>query len=457
MYLIHTDNVLINQKVPFYSIDELKIKKSLQGHPVLELGGLVDSEKYENLDGLNWLNQTISIRFSNDIKPEESIPIFNGFITKVTFQKRGMDLRCQIEGIGFSAKMDRKNEIRIFQNTQQTYGNILDSLLKNYASDLKLVKSGQTDGQNIQDLLIQYEETDWEFLLRICRRMKSICFMADEKIPAKIYLEPQETEKLDTQYFDISAVSDSEEIQIKSREIYYLGNKLTFLNRSYLICELVHYLKNNIIISEYILKNKAWNSDDTSIPNLNSAALWANVESNEDEKRLGRVKLKFENEDPSAGSNLFPVHTPYSSDEGDSATGFYSIPEKGESVLVKFSENEEKSAYVSAVMRQKPVKADVNPNTKIWRNRKGREFRMDDELIQISAKDKEVFIKLDDQRIFVKNKNTSAEISEKHISLDFGNSKILLNGKKISIESNGSHIELNSSGIELKGGTIKLN
>lgn len=60
--------------------------------------------------------------------------------------------------------MDRKKKSRSFQNPDMTYQQILNKIIESYPSlDSNWIRAEE----KIREPILQYEETDWDFLLRL--------------------------------------------------------------------------------------------------------------------------------------------------------------------------------------------------------------------------------------------------------------------------------------------------
>ncbi len=81
-------------------------------------------------------------------------------------------LTVLICGIGETAKMDREKKKQSFQKSEMTYGQVVQKIARNYQGSTVIWNIG--DDKNIDKPLIQYEETDWEFLIRLCSHLHEV-------------------------------------------------------------------------------------------------------------------------------------------------------------------------------------------------------------------------------------------------------------------------------------------
>ena len=73
----------------------------------------------------------------------------------------------RIEGKSRSWLMDREKHSRSFQNAKMTFQELAQEILANY-KDADLIYAAA--GKAVGSLIVQYEETDWEFLQRVLSR-----------------------------------------------------------------------------------------------------------------------------------------------------------------------------------------------------------------------------------------------------------------------------------------------
>ncbi len=123
---------------------------------------------------------------------------------------------------------------------------------------------------------------------------------------------------------------------------------------------------------------------DRPHPQWTARALWAHVTANEhDPLHQGRIQVEFEWEhmdpQPSGARAWLHTLTPYGGGAGGAKataySGFYSVPEIGERVLVEFLGDRDSEAVVIGGIREATVPDDHNQhNTKRWRTPSGNEI-----------------------------------------------------------------------------------
>jgi uncharacterized protein involved in type VI secretion and phage assembly len=197
------------------------------------------------------------------------------------------------------------------------------------------------------------------------------------------------------------------------------------------------------VIHEYDLKGDYRNSF-TAIPeaseNIPMPAVYfpkafsqlATVKSNDDEKKLGRVKVEFQwQKEKSKTTNWIRVKTPDAgkSEKVPKNRGFVFIPEKDDIVMVDFEYGDPNRPYVSGSIFSEKVSKGGDSNNKIKSitTRVGSYIIFDDEKGSITIKDK------DD------SDSTIVMDGEKNVTVTSGESINLICGKStVSLDKDGN-------------------
>lgn len=164
-YEILSENIGIKTAIPFLTLTEMEIQHEINEHGTVRLQAVVSEENQEEVCNKDWTNTWISVYE----KGERDIPLFNGRVDKLTCYAEGKVLRIVIEGISETIRLDRKKKKRSFQNSEMTYEHIVEEIIKEYA-DTDYIWCVE-NSKKIENPIIQYEETDWEFLKRIGSHM----------------------------------------------------------------------------------------------------------------------------------------------------------------------------------------------------------------------------------------------------------------------------------------------
>jgi hypothetical protein len=105
------------------------------------------------------------------------------------------------------------------------------------------------------------------------------------------------------------------------------------------------------------------------------------------------VKLDLDIDYGGGASQLYKYATDYSP---ESHTGWYVMPEVGDTVFLIMPSENEKDAHASSSMRQSATGKTGDPQTKFLRTPFGKEVKLNDKEVLITGKDDETFIKINE-------------------------------------------------------------
>ena len=169
-YEIGGEQIIVRTAIPFLSILGLEICHRENAHENLEIRAIVKEVEEENILNTDWSDTKILVIKKN----EEDRPLFYGVIKTFICKKENKLLVLEITGLGETIVLDREKKKRSFQNQQMTYKQLVGEVLKNY-DNFNFIWNTAED-RIIGTPIVQYEETDWEFLRRICSHFNGRMF-----------------------------------------------------------------------------------------------------------------------------------------------------------------------------------------------------------------------------------------------------------------------------------------
>ncbi len=244
-------------------IRTLNIKQQPNCHASLYLEAILDSDMQEN--DLHEINDTITLMYQKDGQRK---PLFYGVIDHISTKKDGDSMVLLLEAWDATRIMDTDRRLRAFQNTEMKLQELLDEVMKTYpGADYKFHIPNSSIGQ----FVMQYEETDWEFL----KRFFSKYYVALYPDPAFDAVRLQAGESPDTEswnwdarpfelwqdFEDLNArkengfpeLSRSQNVQyrIETYDIASLGSEICYKGTIWYIKELERTLKNGLLVNKY--------------------------------------------------------------------------------------------------------------------------------------------------------------------------------------------------------------
>lgn len=166
----------IDSEIGAHEIISLEVMLEVNQHGILLLSCILrqpDRQKQERLIG-----KEIKLSY---IKEEIPQPLFGGFITDAVIRNQGGITCADITAMSASLKFDREIKSRSFQNMTETYGEIFEKIA---GKDRAVFAVGRSR-EKLTAPIIQYEETDWQFINRIAGGLHTIV------IPEMTNLFPQ--------------------------------------------------------------------------------------------------------------------------------------------------------------------------------------------------------------------------------------------------------------------------
>lgn len=450
---------------PFENIISLKflMTKNTGAHTKIEFSGQIsgmDCEKYLNISD----NQAIEAYLGG-------IRIFSGYIESISLKQVAQDYYIEGKACSLSLELDVQKRIRTFQDVQITYDEIIKTIMEENEFNFEIDPAIRGA---IEFPIIQYMETDWEFLKRIVSRFgKEIIPNSTGKI---IYIGTVDRKNFEVTNYVYSIEKDMKMYRnilmnqdetitsnnyasytMQSEMIMEAGEVAKFFGKEYEVREakiMTHgseilgeykvYMPNNYVAPLIVNKNIAGKSFCCEV---------LKVEGN-------KVKLcltDLNDEKCEKKAFLFPYITPYSS---DGTTGIYIMPEIGDIVILSFPTDYEGSAIITGSIRKESVEGDKHsdPNIKYIRTKNGKEIMFDEKGIKISGKDSKVFIHiLDDKGINLYSESDITIQSKGNLAIASGKELTLESQKDITIISKNAVSKMSQSGYEVKAGTQKYN
>lgn len=333
---------------PFVSLQELRIEQEIN-----ELGKawvtmrIKDEWKdsYMNtLLGETWI-RIIGKGEDEDENDSLYMIMFCGLVTDFSFSMDGYETLFRLEAASGTVKMDMLTHFRVFQNAGSPCLKICKQLTESYTGGKVVCMEGNE--ANLEDIMIQYEETDWEFLKRVAQRA-GLFLVSDTTgkgvsctlgFPAGIQrIMPEDKIKIKwniKEYMQKSANGirtlqeiDMQELIISIREIWRIGDSVWYQGKKYFVWKIsTEYNRIECIHTYYLRTKKAIQAVPVVYQGVSGYSFQAVVTDVEKDK----VQIEIERDEWRAmdGKKWFLYATVYSSEDG---TGWYCMPEIGDHV-----------------------------------------------------------------------------------------------------------------------------
>ncbi len=451
----YTQGDILIEPYKFQKITKLKVTRELNEHAKLYISGIIDEENIDKYVETADEDSNISLSLKDD--NNSVTDIFQGVVTNISVNADKNVRTLEVEALSRTFLMDIKKISRSFQDENSTYGDIFNVIKSGY-NNIQMLDN-ITNGTKIDKFVVQYKETNWEFLKRLASHFNvpvvSECHLSDIKYSignSGCY----KTYNLDEYNYSIKKglkeyrlkaqndVSDLDDIDLISYEvitnkIMYLCNLVNFQGRSLYVYNSEMELKNGVISNKYILRDekgikvrKIYNNKIVGM------SLKGTVLATQNDKV--KVNLEIDGIQDSGAARWFEYSTVYSSEDG---TGWYCMPEEGDAVRLYFPDNEEKNAYVisSTNLQSSNSEKRSNPSEKNIGTKYGKQIVMKPGAVEIIGNGNLLMRLTDDGGIEVK--------SNKKIILDAQQDVEITGGGKVSIQGSG--------GVALTQGSANIN
>ncbi|MDR2022923.1 MAG: hypothetical protein LBQ71_06640 [Hungatella sp.] len=396
-------DLILDLPVKLHHIKKLKIEQSLDNHAAAYITGVL---KEENHEAIHRLTSQTNIKIKAKTEEGENI-IFSGIPEKATIKRAHDVYAIAIVLKSHSVRLDIQKKRRSFQNQNNPYGSLFKTILQEYEGD---IWDAASRGAVQNGALIQYEETDWEFLKRTASRVGAKLFPEIRSDRPRIYIGIPEGNRYDEKGMDYCLEKKLEDYlysqenhggwseqeilsyRLESMEDYQLGDKITYQGITFTVAEKITELKKGILAYQYRFQIKSGLKQNIRYnPKLKGVSVEGKVLAVEKDK----VKLHLSidsNQNPSDAA-WYPFSTSYAS---EGTTGWYSMPQEGDSVRLYMPTADESEAYVQALNRldgeENPKVQD--PAVKYYGTSHGKEMKLAPKELTFSAAENVLYLKM---------------------------------------------------------------
>ncbi|MDR3258833.1 MAG: hypothetical protein LBT51_04370 [Fusobacteriaceae bacterium] len=388
-----------------YTIENFEMTFSENVHTLLKMSIMVKE------DSFNEWAFVINERSYMDKNDSSLVLVFDGNshfsgiiknITRGEYNDRGYLVELVVESK--SIIMDRTRYVAVYQNPNLTYFDIIKDITDEYTDKVHILgitnsKENSTSHNELNTrisngLLVQYNETDWEFISRILSHLGLALYNHENgsvligfhKQIMSTDIDPIQTnryetmEKMGVQLLR-SKKLDGPYLHMGGNKLYLNGNLLGYVAQGKIICredkffgeyilrdyEYIHPLIYNEKIKGATLEGKVKRTPYSTQNKIGAAAMTIDfidgvkLKAGYLQENNQVYKVTYRNDMVISNHKLeryqFPYVTPYSKTK----TGLFCAPEIGDNVLVYFSSNIEADAFVIGAAKNERSLRFTNP------------------------------------------------------------------------------------------------
>ena len=391
MYEGKNIGIILNKtKLENFVIQEFVLDENINEHQKLEIQLEMDDGQRKNLERIIEKEDVgIEIELAN-VDKDVKRRVFSGIVDYFEILDYG-SYGCRILMRAFSKSVlfDRKNEkkYRVFQDRNLMFSDIIDEINKDYADKKLEIKYSDIAKKQIGSLIVQFDETDWEFLVRLASQLKTGMFVIEQGIILFGIVEMGEIKKENKYFSDYSLVRDYKNLyyKVQSNKVINLGDTVSISENAveneendkdssgnkgnFSVLKTRIFLKNFILKSEFLATDmKSYHIFKKYNEKIKGCRIEANVERVFEDGGIAKMEVKFaeglkkivqerSNEESNDkayddyGIKRFPLS--YQTFYSQTNTGFFCTPEVNDTVEVYFPNDDERFAKVSWAINNK--------------------------------------------------------------------------------------------------------
>lgn len=433
--------------ISFLAILDIKKEEELNCHGKMTITGYIRDDGEE--ESLRILRGDVWEKVEAVGEKGDTEILFWGLVTDFSIERINDQKKMTLEITTGSCLLDREVHLRSFQDQSMPYRDILQQISGEYEEDI-IFESSMEDKTG--QLVLQYGETDWEFLKRLSSRKNKFLVPESRMRGTRLFYGLPRGKKIDfsknwdykmqkdlTGFYrkksngilDISE-SDCLAFIFQVRENYRIGDYMEFQGIQFYIYKIISkYIKGEMLHEYYLMQEKG-----LAVPvDMPKDAAGCSLDAIVKEVKEDKVQVEIvSDENKQQEINIFyPYATVYSTPDG---TGWYCMPEPGDMVRLTIPGKQEGEAFVTSSVHVETESPDrKDPDFKVLKTKYQKEVRFTPNSIVITN-----------------NQGTRIELTDKEgIHLISAHSVVLEAAEDVTISSDkGSLIAAGTTSVVLK-------
>lgn len=234
----------VSGEIDLESVLEYSSSEEVCERTIVKISGKLSKEQAEKLQKKQLTGGKIVTEYLLDA---QYYPLFFGRIEKVLFDSSNNQI--QMECSGLERLIDTIKKSRSFQNTKLSFMDVIKKVISENGS----IKCHDDNPCTLKTPVIQFEETDWEFIRRMAGNMNTIMYTKSASPNLTLFFgtQKQKTKELN-HIFKESMVMDRKQYlkstRRYSREVYISAEILSY--EYFELGDKLHYQKKNLVCNE---------------------------------------------------------------------------------------------------------------------------------------------------------------------------------------------------------------
>lgn len=292
---IALDRLRVDCNIWRLSIQDLKMFSQVNKHTTIEINAIPETED-TGLMSSDLSGQPISVR----VRDSDDV-LFYGIVFEATEYWGAGYRSLRITARSLSWLLDLEKKSRSFQKTKSQHTEIINTLLEEYGASAIF----NFEDKPINKPYIQYDETDWAFIRRICSRLGAHVFPSARTEYPGLYIgfpAKGKAEPVDSVSYRLGIDDEFLRIRVgeKSKYVYYevedytprqMGDKVLFQGSVWHVSAIRAQLKKGVLSFIFRLTGSAYNS---ALPEYNLSFCGLSLTGKVLERQAEKLRLHLE-------------------------------------------------------------------------------------------------------------------------------------------------------------------
>ena len=336
---------------------DIQIQHKINEHSTLYIRALLSDDVKDNYIKECTQGSKVGLKLRNSGKNDV---LFYGMVKDIELEVVQGSYYMILYAVSYSYLLDVEKKNRSFQNKQKTYVSLENEIMETYSK--AMISDVASRKKELGKFIVQYQETDWEFLKRLASHFhtglvndvhidKVKCYFgipnnATHTINSFNYSIKKDLGKylmLSQNGIDGIIEQDVAYYEVESEVPVNIGDTIAFHGKELYVYQINARMCKGILQFNLILSTPKGMSQ---LFQMHNNIVGVSLDAKICEIKNDRVKVSLQIDEESGHVQekkcYFPYSTIYSSKDG---SGWYCMPEKGDSVRIYFPDGIEEHSY----------------------------------------------------------------------------------------------------------------
>ncbi|MBF4806808.1 MAG: hypothetical protein HXM47_09500, partial [Pseudoleptotrichia goodfellowii] len=340
---------LNGEKVNGYMIREFEINSDVNKHTEIKIVFEVAENSKSKYEEANQIEDcALEVNAVKNGSESQKINIFTGQIKDSCFKVYGNNgYQYSLVGYSKSELIDRERKYRVFQDVNLTYEEIIMEIISEYKDKkIEVVMNKKVKGK-IGDIIFQFDETDYEFLVRLISHLNMGIINTDAGVLSFGFTDAGESKNEDMIHANYGIMRKGKDIiyRIESSQIFNNGNTIAIeINNGkneFKIKKTKIYVDRGLLFSEYEMVSENYEMPKILNEKIKGSVIEGIVEKVFEKNNIAVMNIRFYEGLSKYGKaykdyGILRYTVPYSTFYSQTNTGFFCTPEVNDVVDVFF-------------------------------------------------------------------------------------------------------------------------